>query len=400
MDPVERDFNLDAEAPKVLHALARLLKVGNDHLCLCGSGAQFGDCCREGSNRQLELFRSAFQATLRYRDSQTGYVTSIPLGLARRFLVASARRLPCLIPQCLEAPVACHLVPEAALRAALGDHCLEYKPSDRSRRSGFVRTGIRRAGTGKVFCARHDNDLFRGIDRADFDVASARQHFLLTLKALAFSHRKTQVLLGMDCQVEVMKPFLMFSHPRNSGSRNAEGDVSHFHEQYLRFVIGRQFLVDALAAFAAERWDYFSHDHRAVQATSRLLFADVINPSHDLAGARTNTRGEPIFVSCSIWPQNGLLHVVLGSPEGASRSAYANLMDQLRRTDEHTFVVAINNLLTANADNVLLPEDADVNEVALQAITDLRSGAARALRSATGEVFSLLDQGTCVSFIR
>lgn len=400
MDSIEREFDLDAEVPKVIGAMARVLKVEPNHPCLCGTGLHFAACCGEGANKQLGLFRSAFRAVLRYRDSQGGTVATIPGGLFNSFLVASSKRLPCLFPDCEERPVRCHLMPEAALRTALGDHCLEFKPSDGLRRSDFVRTGVGQAGAERVFCEGHDNDLFREIDRADFDVSSVRQHFLLALKALAFSHRKVQVLLGVDCQVEVMKPFLTLINPRNAGLSNLEGDISYFHEQYLRFVVGNGALAGAFDALDAERWDHFSQSYRTLQASTRLFFAAPMNPSHDLEGARIDSDAGPVFVSCSIWPLHGSLRVAFGAPAGASQSAYAGLLNQLARVDDETFRVALNNLLTANVDSLLLAAEAEVDEAALQAITDLRSTAARALSSSNAEVFSLVDEGTCVAFVR
>lgn len=381
VDSIEQEFDLEAEVPKVVGYLARVLKVEPADLCLCGSGLSFAACCVEGANKQQAIYRSAFRATTRYRDSQGGAVDMIPAGLFRRFLVASAKRLPCLIPDCDERPVRCHLIPEAALRTAFGDHCLEFKPSDSLGRTAFVRTGVGRAGAERVFCARHDNDLFREIDRADFNVSSPHQHFLLALKALAFSHRKVQVLLGMDFQVEVLKPFFMMTDPRNAGLSNFEGDGSYFHEQYLRFVTGHGALADAVEPWAAGRWDYFSQSYRTLPASSKLFVATVMNPSHDLFGVRIDTGAGPVFLSCSIWPLDDSLRVAVGVPAGASRSAYASLIDQLAGVDDETFVAVLNNLLTANADSILLAEEAEVDEAALQTITDLRSLAGRALVS-------------------
>ena len=102
----------------------------------------------------------------------------------------------------------CHLVPENVLRSYYGGHCKEYGMEDTSGLS-FVRTGIGKAGGLPVFCNHHDNGLFKEIDQLQICPETKEQYFLFALKAAAFSLRKCQYLLGIDSQIEIIRPFII-----------------------------------------------------------------------------------------------------------------------------------------------------------------------------------------------
>ncbi len=368
-------FEIDTEAPRIVQALANAMRVGTDALCICGTGRPYGQCCRAKSGRQLAFSKTAFDAVLKYRDSQGGTVKRIPQGLFRQFREAAMQRLSCLYPHCPRATVSCHLIPESVLRSSFGGHCLEYRLQDVSTKSAFVRTGVGEAGTSGVFCSEHDNDLFTDVDKPVVDFTSHKHLFLLAFKAIAFSLRQVQHLLGIDFQVEVFRPWLLSADPNLQSTTNIQIDISHFHEQYRRFVITYDAFVNAVEALEGDRWDYFSHLHRSIDREVPMFFADFMNPSHDLHGQRITVATTAINMTCSVWTQQKLSHVTFACPEGPSEVAYAGLLEQLRRTDDHTFALVMNNLLTAASNKPLLPPDFVVDKKLLDNINALRANA-------------------------
>lgn len=391
-------FEIDTEAPRIVQALAKTMSVGPGALCICGTGRPYGQCCSAKPGRQLAFSKTAFDAVLRYRDSQGGTVEIIPQGLFKQFQQAAKQRLSCLYPRCPRVTSSCHLIPESVLRSSFGGHCLEYRLQDVSTRNAFVRTGVGEAGTSGVFCSEHDNDLFTDVDKPVVDFTSHKHLFLLAFKAIAFSLRKVQHLLGIDFQVEVFRPWLLSANPNLQRTTNFQIDISHFHERYRRFVITYDAFVNAVEALDGDRWDYFSHLHRSIDREVPMFFADFMNPSHDLNGQRIGSAETPINMTCSVWTQQKQSHVTFACPGGPSEVAYAGLLEQLRKTDDDTFAVVINNLLTAANNQPLLPLTFEVDKEQLDDISALRAKAGECLKSSSAEIFDLSRSDGNVTF--
>ena len=275
---------------------------------------------------------------------------------------------------------------------------MEYRLQDASTRGEFVKTGVGKAGASQVFCSEHDNDLFTDVDRPVIDFTSRKHLFLLAFKAIAFCLRNVQHLLGIDFQVAVFRPWLLSENPNLQHITNFEIDISHFHEQYLRFVGCYNALVNAVEALEARRWDYFSHLYRSVDRRVPMFFADFMNPSHDLDGQRISSAETPINMTCCVWTQQKRSHVTFACPGGPSEVAYAGLLEQLRRTDDDTFAVVMNNLLTAANNQPLLPLTFEVGKKQLDDISALRAKAGECLKSSSAEIFDLTRSDGNVTF--
>jgi len=249
-----------------------------------------------------------------------------------------------------------------------------------------------------VFCSEHDNDLFTDVDRPVIDFTSRKHLFLLAFKAIAFRLRNVQHLLGIDFQVAVFGPWLLSANPNLQHITNFEIDISQFHEQYLRFVRCYDTLVNAVEALEAKRWDYFSHLYRSVDREVPMFFADFMNPSHDLDGQRINSAETPINMTCSVWTQQKRSHVTFACPGGPSEVAYAGLLEQLRETDDDTFAVVMNNLITAASNQPLLPSTFEVDKEQLDDISALRAKAGECVKSSSAEIFDLTRSEGNVTF--
>lgn len=382
------------EAHKVAAVLANVLKIERNSLCFCGIGKKFKSCCGSGHSDNLLFIERALDTAEAYRKSQGGQIRTVPGGIWKGFEKASLRRLPCLYPGCSERPVNCHLIPENILRSRFGGHCKEYRMDDESGMR-FIRVGIGNAACLPVFCSKHDHALFNEIDRLGQDPLSDEQSFLLALKAVAFSLRKTQYLLGIDSQVEIARPFLMQGRVQGS---HVTLDVSHFHEQYIRFTSTYDFLKKTIDAHSSKRWDFFYHFHQSTRHNGSIFFSGLINPSHDLSGHKINISDEAIAMACNIFTIDGQLRVLLSCPEGRSTKAYSELLKQLISTDEKTFITILNNLLTASVETLLLPEAFSSSLDDLQRIATAQQRAASSLK-ADNLIFDLKNSSQAVKFI-
>jgi len=203
----------------------------------------------------------------------------------------------------------------------------------------------------------------------------------------------------MDFQVELFKPFLIADNLGDSGPTHIEIDISFLHEQYVRFVILDRLLAQSVEAFQRSNWDYFSYYGREIDYHEHLLFADLINPSHDLEGQRVNTRRTPISIVCNVFTLERKLHVLFSCPDDGSRHAYAKLFDQLDHADDRTLVTVVNNVLTFAADKPLLPERRVITTEELPRIARQREKASRCLKTTSNEVFDLRDCASAVQFV-
>jgi hypothetical protein len=388
-----------AHAQAIVRALANALKIASGSWCLCGSGKQFELCCYNNSGDRLVFLEGAFEKAIKYRESQGGRIERVPVGLFSKFARSSLSRFRCLYPGCGERTVSCHSIPENILRERFGDHCSEFRLQDGSAIEQFTKTGINKAGTLPVFCSMHDNGLFRNVDALNIDWRDHKQLFSLTLKAMAFSLRKVQYLLGIDSQVEIVRPVLISESGVSTGS-NVTLDISHLHEQYIRFQILYDLFRDTIAAYEAANWDYFSHCHRHIDYRGNIVFAGFLNPSHDLEGVRVNRAPAPISMACNVLTKDNGLHALFSCAEGASIQCYENLLRQLRECNEEALVAALNNVMTVASEKPLMPADFVLSEKQALRIPFLQQKAGRALNSSSSEVLDLRDADQAVQFIR
>jgi hypothetical protein len=122
-----------------------------------------------------------------------------------------------------------------------------------------------------------------------------------------------------------------------------------------------------------------------------------LNPSHDLKLRKINSSKEAVMMSCSIFTAQDGTHVLLSCPSGASQNLYREFLQQLELADEQTFIVVINNLLTASPETLLLPETFALNETDAKKISDAHQVASAALRGCA--TFDPRDPDTSVKFI-
>ena len=385
----------EGEAGKVMAAIAKQLKVSKNSPCLCGSGKKWKNCCGLHTDRDPIFLEAALKTARAYKKSQ-GNITALPAGIWRAFERASLNRFTCLYPGCHEKPVNCHLVPENVLRSYYGGHCKEYGMED-ALGLRFVRTGIREAGGLPVFCNHHDNDLFRKIDQIHTSPETQEQYFLFSLKAAAFSLRKCQCLLGIDSQIEIIRPFLIQEELQPETGSHFTIDISHLEEQYIRFVANLNFFKSAMDAYVSGSWNYYLTFHRVIPSVSPIFCGASLNPSHDLKLQKINNSSKAIMLSCTLFTAQDGTHVLLGCPNGASQNLFRELLRQLELIDEQTFIASINNLITSSPETLLLPETFALDESDAEKIDAARQLVNLALRGHA--IFDLRDPNVPVKFI-
>jgi len=239
-----------------------------------------------------------------------------------------------------------------------------------------------------VFCSIHDDGLFKKIDQLPIDFSSKEQVFLLALKAVSFSFRKTQYLLGVDSQIEILRPFEILevhAPPRLTI------DVSRFQQQYLGFIAEYGFVHEAIRAYESRDFDFFLCLYRSIPYTKQIFYSSFLNVSHDLTGKKINNSNEVIALTCNIFTFDGRLHVLLGCPHGMSKELYKDLFMQLEKIDEETLIAALNNIITSKVETLLLPESFSPTR------DDLQKIATQSLKS--GDLFDLKDFNRAVKFI-
>jgi SEC-C motif len=390
----DRMIGKDDEASRVAAALANALKIGRNSLCFCGSGQKWKNCCGSNPKQNLVFLETAIETAKAYKASQ-GHITAVPVGIWNQVEKASSSRLPCLYPGCREKPVGCHLVPENVLRTYYGGHCNEYRMED-SAGFRFVKRGIGLAGCVPVFCSKHDHELFRKIDQTELQSDAKELSFLYALKATAFSLRKTQILLGVDSQLEIMRPFLIQEQRQAPPGSRFTIDISHLEAQYIRFVSCFEFYKKAMASYSSSNRDYFTL-HRVIQTPVPIFFGGLTNPSHDLNLRKINDTNQAIVISCSVFAAEDGTNILLSCPDGLSRNLYREFLQQLGTTDDRTFATVLNNLLTVSVETLFVPETFTLNEIGVGKITAAKQLAAAGLKNQA--IFDLRNANTPVKFI-
>jgi hypothetical protein len=383
---------------KIVGLLAKTMKVEFGSPCFCGSGEVFEKCCGSGSKDNLLFLENAFDVAEAYTVSQGGKIKSIPLGIWKKFEKTTLDRFTCVYPGCSQKPISSHLVPENILRSNFGTYCKEYRMSDNAMVMQFAKTGVGKAGSLPVFCSKHDNDIFREIDTLEIDFSSKRQLFLFALKAIAFSSRRVQYLLSMDSQLEIVRPFWIAKNPNRPAGNHFEINIDTLHEQYIRFITNEDFLKKAMEIYANKNWDSFAYFHRSIPYVKPIFFGGFLNPSHDLEGKKLNTSETAIATSCNLFTKDNFLHVVLGCPDGKSKTSYEGLLKQLASADEEIFITVINNFITVSADKPLLPETTSFSDSELVKIQNLQKFAGECLKS-KDKIFDLKDASQAIRFI-
>lgn len=381
----------EGEASKVAATIANVLKIKRNSLCFCGSGEKWKNCCGSNPGHNPIFIETALDIARAYKQSQ-GQISRLPAGIWKRFEKASLRRFSCLYPGCKKKPVRCHLVPESILRSYYGGHCKEYRMEDISGLS-FVSRGVGEAGCLPVFCSQHDNLLFRKIDQMEVQENLDEQYFLFALKATAFALRKTQYLLGIDSQVEIVRPFLIQA-PKGS---HITIDISHLETQYIRFVTCAYFYREAIEAYISKNWKYYLTSHRVIRSSLPIFFAALTNPSHDLTLQPINDTTEAIVMSCSAFMKQEGLHVLVSCPGGASQRLYLNLLRQLDHVDDEAFATVVNNLLTVSVETLLMPQSFALTESDAVKIGSANQLATAALKGQA--TYDLQDTNTPITFI-
>ena len=386
------------EVNKVIEFLARTLQVKRNSQCFCGNGKKFKNCCGFVSGERLIFIEKGLNIATAYKDSKHGLIKSIPRGIWKEFEKVALNRLSCVYFGCREKPINSHLIPENVLRIYFGGHCNEFSLDDQVSSWQFIKTGIGKAGVLPVFCVRHDNDLFKSIDRPDINFDSVEQLFLLALRAVAFSFRRTQYLLGIDSQIEIIRPFLIQSRGNLLNGSHVTLDISQLHEQYIRFVVNSDFLKHALKAYEKQEWNFFSNFYRCIPYTGSIFFGGFLNPSHDLKGLKLNRSGDPIAIACNVLTRDGMLHVILSCPDDASKRMYRGLLTQLGTVNSDVFITVLNNLLTLSSDKPLISETISFSDTELEKIGALQTLAGECLRS-SDKILDLKNSEQAIKFI-
>jgi len=208
------------------------------------------------------------------------------------------------------------------MRSSFGGHCKEYRLV--GHRPQFGKVGINSAGCLPVFCSSHDDSLFRKIDTLEIDRTSKEQAFLLGLKAIAFSLRRTQYLLGIDSQVEIFRPFILSELHQN---KHVTITIDDLHEQYIRFIATYDFFQECIFAHKASHFDFFSSMYRSIPYNCAMFASTFTTISHDLEGKKINQSNDAIGITSNIFTIDNYLHVIVSCPRGNSATFYLPFFD-------------------------------------------------------------------------
>jgi hypothetical protein len=386
-----------SELISVVGALAKTLKVQRNSLCFCGSGRKFKQCCGSFNNDKPIFLDNALDIANNYAISQGRKITGIPSGIWNRFETASLNRFLCLYPGCTNKPVNCHLIPENLLRSSFGGHCKEYRVVGAQPQFGKV--GITNAGCLPVFCSGHDDSLFKEIDALTIERISKEQEFLIGLKAIAFSLRKVQYLIGIDSQVEILRPFILsdVNKDKLKGKRIVIS-INHLQKQYISFITEYNLFQECVSAHKAGQLDFFSSAFRDIPYDGLAFASTVTTIPCDLKGKETNTSADAIAITCSIFTIDNCLRVIFSCPRGISATSYLQFLRQLAEIDDDEFITIVNNVLTFSPDSALMPESFSPSEDDLRKIIAARQFVGQSLKPG-GSVFDLKNTNQAVRFI-
>lgn len=350
--------NIQDHAKQIFKAITSAMKIKSYDLCFCGSGNKCKNCCDKKNSESIIFTEKAFENVLKYKQSQGGKVQQIPQGLFKKFSEASLNRFCCLYPNCNDQTISCHSIPENVLRKNFGNHCLESKPQDESTKSVFTKVGIGNAGTLPVFCSTHDNDIFQKIDELNIDFNNQEHLFLLAFKAIAFSLRNIQHLMGIGSQVEIFRPILFLENQKNiKPISHIELQIrKHTIEQYLRMKITNDVFKKAVRIVKNKKYQKFSYFYRSFDYNEKIFFSSFINPLFDLNGKRINDPKTPINMAINIFTKYNKIHVLLACPP-KSKELYKGLLKQLKEVNEEGFIKFLNKVIKLAANKPLLPCD-------------------------------------------
>lgn len=353
-------------AKQIFEVIISAMKIKNYDLCFCGSLKKYTTCCKN-DNQSIFFTEEAFQKVLAYKKSQGWKIQTIPLNLRNNFSDASLKRLYCLYPDCNALTISCHSIPSNILNTNFGTYCLESRPQDESNKSVFVKTGINQAGASPVFCAKHDNDLFKQIDELNIDFENQEHLFLFAFKSITFSLRNVQYLMGIGSQIEVYRPILFLNDEENvtKWAHVTLEITKHTNEQYLRLKITNDVFKESVKILEKKEYEKFSYFHRSFDYSEKIFFSSFINPIFDLNGKRINDPITPINMTLNIFAKDNKIHVLIACPP-KSKQLYSDLLKQLEKTNEESFIGFLNETMKSATNKPLLPLDFDLTNKFIQ----------------------------------
>jgi len=383
---------------RIVNDLARALIVKRNSLCFCGSTSKFKKCCGSLNNMDLTFIdnltflEEALETAKAYALSQGRPITGIPAGIWRQAETASLNRLICLYPGCTNKPINCHLTPRNVLRSSFGGHCKEYTLVGLEPQFGKV--GINKAGCLPVFCADHDDRIFKRVDTLRIDRNSKEHMFLLGLKAIAFSLRRTQYYLGIDSQVAI------FGALGGLSERNhIDISIDHLQDQYVRFIVTYNFFQECVFAYAASDFDFFVSLYRSMPYKDLMFASTFTTIPYDLEGQKINQPAEvAVAIACNIFTIDNQLHVIYSCPRGNSATFHQNFLRQLGEVDDDEFIIILNNILTLRVEAALMPVSFSPSEDDLRKINAAGQFAKQSMQPG-GPAFDLKNTSRAIKFI-
>lgn len=112
-------------------------------------------------------------------------------------MVASTKKQrTCLYPDCNEKSVMSHLLQKKGIlnQIAENQHVCSYYTNPQTYESKFKRTGINDAFSFQGYCTKHDDLLFRTIEKGVIDFSSDTNKLLFTFRAIFNELRKKEVI--------------------------------------------------------------------------------------------------------------------------------------------------------------------------------------------------------------
>lgn len=344
-----------SEITDVANIISRKLGSIYHNPCFCGSGKNHIKCCQKKIGADLfKLSQNDLDKIVKYKDSLPNkQIELLPAGLFEPLLNSIINKLPCLIPKCSDAPINSHLYPANKLIKVFGAHCYE-----KSYENKWIKKGCQnQAGTKRVFCANCDNNYFVSIDNLNFINFTEKELFLLTFKSLAFTLRKIQIMLGVDTQVELLRPFLMTQkiNPYVNKKTEYQINLNKLQNQYIGYCITYKIYKSAYKAYLREDWSFFNYHSKSIKYTKGIFWSSYMNPLFDINGNKINTGGEVISMGCNIISDGKNLHTLIATPRGKCSQLYTPFIQQIFNSTRDNFLLNLNNyLLAKSVDDPLL----------------------------------------------